>query len=80
MRKKFLVFLMGIMMSMQLFAVNINTATVEELSSLNGIGASTAAKIVEYRKSHKFSTTQDLMNVKGIGQKKFEMIKKDISV
>ena len=80
MKRKLLVFLVGLMMSVQLFAVNINTAGVEELSALKGIGTSTAQKIVEYRKMHKFSSIEDIMKVKGIGQKKFDSIKKELSV
>ena len=80
MGRKFLVFMLGMMMSMQLFACNINTASVEELSALKGIGQSTAKKIVEYRSEHRFTTIEDLMKVKGIGQKKFDSIKKDLSV
>ena len=71
---------MGMMLSVQLFAVNINTATADELSKLKGIGESTAAKIVEYRQHNKFTTIEDLMKVKGIGQKKFEAIKSELSV
>ena len=67
-------------MSMQLFAVNLNTASAEELSALKGIGESTAQKIIEYRSAHKFSDIEDLMKIKGIGQKKFDAIKKDLSV
>jgi len=79
--KKFVVgIVLGLMMSAQLFAVNINTASVEELSALKGIGSSTAHKIVEYRKNHKFTTTEELMKVKGIGQKKYDSIKKELSV
>jgi len=80
MKKRFLGIVLGLMMSMQLFACNINTASVEELSALKGIGTSTATKIVEYRKDHKFKKTEDLMNVKGIGQKKYDSIKKELSV
>ena len=80
MRNKFFAFVLGMMMSMQLFAVNLNTASVEELSALKGIGAKTAEKIVAYRKTHKFAATNELMDVKGIGQKKFDSIKKELSV
>jgi competence protein ComEA len=52
--------------------VNLNTATVEQLASLPGVGASLAARIVEYRtKSGGFKTANELMNVKGIGEKNF---------
>ncbi len=80
MKKIFLGIVLGLMLSMQLFACNINTAGVEELSELKGIGTSTATKIVEYRKHHKFTKTEDLMKVKGIGQKKYDSIKKELSV
>ena len=48
--------------------LNVNTATVEELESLPGIGASRAAAIVEYRKTHgPFQRVEDLVEVSGIG-------------
>ena len=77
---KFLAFVSALMLSVSLWAVNINTASIEELSTLPGIGQSTAEKIVKYRKEHKFKTTSDLMEVKGIGSKKFEKIKSELSV
>jgi competence protein ComEA len=80
MRRKFFVFVIGMLMSLQLFAVNLNTASAEELSALKGIGESTAKKIVQYRTEHKFNSVDELMKVKGIGQKKFDTIKKDLSV
>jgi len=80
MGKRFLGIVLGLMMSLQLFACNINTANIEELSELKGIGTSTAMKIVEYRKDHKFEKTEDLMKIKGIGQKKYDSIKKELSV
>ena len=53
--------------------ININTATAEELARLKGIGPSHAAKIVAYReKNGPFKMPEDLMQVKGIGQKTFE--------
>ena len=61
-------------------AVNINTASKEELMSLKGIGEATAEAIIEHRKENKFTKIEDIKNVKGIGAKKFETIKKDIEV
>jgi competence protein ComEA len=50
--------------------VNINTATADQLSALPGVGEKLAARIVEYRqKSGGFKSVQELMNVKGIGEK-----------
>ncbi|MCZ6133680.1 helix-hairpin-helix domain-containing protein [Campylobacter ureolyticus] len=61
-------------------AVNINTASKEELMTLKGIGEATAEAIIEYRKENKFIKIEDIKNVKGIGDKKFESIKEDIEV
>jgi len=56
--------------------ININTATAEELTELPGVGESTAEKIILYRNEVKgFKKKEDIMNVKGIGKKKFENIK-----
>lgn len=61
--------------------VNINSASVERLSTLNGIGKSTAEKIVKYREENGyFNTIEDIMNVSGIGESKFNSIKEDIEV
>jgi competence protein ComEA len=61
--------------------VNINTASVDQLSALPGVGPKLAARIVEYRqKSGSFRSTQDLMNVKGIGEKNFAKIESWLSV
>lgn len=61
--------------------ININKADEIELQSLNGIGESLAASIVEYRKENgKFETIEDLKNVPGIGDSKFENIKAYIKV
>lgn len=51
--------------------VHLNTATAEELETLPGVGVVTAQRIVEYRSVHGFARIEDLMNVKGIGQAKF---------
>ncbi len=61
--------------------ININTAGVQELIQLPGIGEVTAEKIIEYRETRqKFLSTDELMNVKGIGSKKFEALKNFITV
>lgn len=61
--------------------VNLNSATVEQLDSLDGIGPKTAQKIIEYRESHGgFSSTDELMEVPGIGAAKYERIKGQVTV
>lgn len=60
--------------------ININTATKEELKTLDGIGEQTSQNIIEYRRNIKFIQVEDLLNVDGIGKSKFEKIKNDICV
>ena len=56
--------------------VSINSALVDELVTLKGVGPATATRIVEHRQHHGlFQTVEDLMNVKGIGPKKFEAMR-----
>ena len=61
--------------------VNINTATQTELELLSGIGPSIASKIISYRKENgKFKTIEDIKNVPGIGEAKFNSIQDQITV
>jgi len=61
--------------------VNINTATQTELETLPGIGPSLALKIINYRKENgKFKSIEELKSVNGIGENKYEEIKKYIYV
>jgi competence protein ComEA len=56
--------------------VNLNTATVTELMQLPRIGAKTAERIIAFRKQHGgFRRAEELMNVKGIGEKGFARLK-----
>ena len=59
--------------------VNINTATVEELKTLKGVGEKKAEAIIDYRKKNgSFKTKEDLMKVRGIGKKLFESFQERI--
>ena len=61
--------------------VNINTASIEQLTTLPGVGPKLAARIVEYRqKSGTFRSAQELLNVRGIGEKNLVKIEPWLSV
>ena len=62
-------------------AVNLNTASVAQLETLPGIGRATAERIVEYRqKNGGFRKAEELMNVRGIGEKMFLKLKPLVTV
>jgi competence protein ComEA len=62
-------------------AVNINTASVEELSLLPRVGSVVAQRIVDFReKNGRFKSLEDLMLVQGVGEKTFELIRPHISL
>lgn len=62
-------------------AVNINTANVEELQQLKGIGAKKAAEIIAYREAHgEFKNVDELTNVKGIGKATLEKLRQELVV
>lgn len=61
--------------------VNINTATQEELDTLPGIGPSIASKIIDYREQNgKFNSIEEIKEVSGIGDAKYEKIKDSITI
>ena len=67
--------------AMEVQKVNINTATVKELTQLKGVGESLAKRIVEYReKTSQFKTPNDITKVKGIGKAIFEKNKGIIEI
>ncbi len=60
--------------------ININTAGKDELMSITGVGEVIAGKIIEYRKTKRFKSIEDIMNVKGIGNATYEKMKDEITV
>ena len=61
--------------------VNVNTASAADFESLPGIGAKTAARIVEYRqKNGPFKKVEELMNVRGLGEKNFLKLKAQLTL
>ena len=82
MKKLFLTLMLVLFLATAAFAkVNINTGTVDELTTLNGIGRVKAEAIVAYRTANgNFATVEDLSKVKGIGDKIIEKIKPEVTV
>ena len=80
--KKYLTGLLAVLMSaVSLAAVDINTATADELKALPGIGPSKAAAIVEYRNQNgRFKSVDELKNVKGIGDGVLAKLKEEATV
>ena len=61
--------------------IDLNTATLQQLQLLPGVGETIAQRILDYRSEHNsFNSVEDLMNVSGIGEKKFEQIKPYVKV
>jgi len=61
--------------------ININTADLDELASLKGVGKVLAGRILEYRSQKgRFGSIDDIKNVKGIGRVLFDKLKDDITV
>ncbi len=60
--------------------ISINSGSVEELDSLPGVGPAIAERIVQYRKKKPFQRLEDLMEIKGIGEKMFDKIKDRLSL
>lgn len=80
--KKLLLSLLVLLFSGSLYAaVDLNTASVEELQAVKGVGASKAEAIVQYRKQHgPFKRVDDLDSVKGFGKKTVERLRSEFTV
>ncbi|ASM38204.1 MAG: helix-hairpin-helix domain-containing protein [Campylobacter sputorum] len=61
-------------------AIDLNTASKDELMTLKGVGESKAEAIIEYRKANKFNSIEDIKKVKGIGDKIYKDNKNSMSV
>ncbi len=81
MKRFLLAIVMLLLSSMALAAVNINTATKEELDALPGVGPVKAQAIIDYRNANgRFKSLEDLKKVNGIGDATFEKLKPDITL
>ena len=82
MKKFYLTMILLLFLATSAFAkVNINTANVDELATLTGIGPAKAEAIVQYRKANgKFKKIEDLTGVKGIGDKIVNKIKPEVTI
>ena len=80
--KKLLLTLLVLLFSGSLYAaVDLNTASVEELQAVKGVGASKAEAIVQHRKQHgPFKRVEELDNVKGFGKKTVERLRSEFTV
>jgi len=58
-------------------ALNVQTASKDELMCIKGIGEKKASAIMKYRKSHKLKSSQDLLEIKGFGKALVQNVKKD---
>mgnify|MGYP006291421625 CR=1 FL=1 len=76
----FILSVCGFVCAEDLKPVNINTATKEELTTLDRVGPAIADRIIEYREKNGFEKPEDIMNVKGVGEAVFERNKGRIIV
>ncbi len=81
MQRLLFAFFLFVLSTFAIAAVNINTATKEELDALPGIGPVKAQAIIDYRNANgRFKSLEDLKKVNGIGDATFEKLKPDISL
>jgi len=60
--------------------LDLNAATLEQLDALPGVGEVTAGRIIAYRSAHPFTAVDELLEVPGIGQRRFEQLKDLVTV
>lgn len=77
---KRILIVMALFISLVFGAVDLNTASKQELMNVKGIGAKRADAIIEYRSKTPFKSVDDLKNVKGFGGKLFQKVKNEVSV
>jgi competence protein ComEA len=81
MKRLFLALALALCSGAALAAINLNTATKDELVALPGIGPAKAQAILDYRSAHgPFKSVEEVKDVKGIGAKRFEKIKSELTV
>ena len=81
MKRLFLALALALCSAAALAAINLNTATKDELVALPGIGPAKAQAILDYRSAHgAFKSIEELKDVKGIGAKRFEKLKGEFTV
>ena len=81
MKRLLLALVLALCSGSALAAINLNTATKDELVALPGIGPAKAQAILDYRSAHgSFKSIEEVKDVKGIGAKRFEKIKAELTV
>jgi competence ComEA-like helix-hairpin-helix protein len=60
--------------------ISLNSSSKAELMRIPNVGAATANKIIEYRDAHKFKSIDEIKNIKGIGEKKFDKMKANLKL
>lgn len=74
-------FILLLVINISFAAVNINTATIEELQKVKGIGPAKAQAIVEYRNTHgAFKSTDELIKIKGFGTKSVAKLESQLDI
>jgi len=74
-----LILIVGLIMGALAYKPDINTSTYEELVTINGIGEVLGERVSLYLNQNPNADVEDLLNVKGIGEKRLELIKKEWS-